>query len=236
MDEIKIGVAFLGGLASFLAPCVLPLIPGFLAYMSGTTIAEAKSKRMTIFINSLLFVIGFSLVFSLLGVLLQTVLSEVAYETQVWLSRIGGAVIIFFGLYLTGLLHIKFFATEHKLNVKTESKSKYFTSLLFGVAFAAGWTPCVGPVLAGILGLAVTDPGLTFVLLMSYTLGLGLPFLLVGLFTGEALNFIKKYQKALKYFEIIFGILLIILGILVFTQSLSLIANFEFLNNILLNQ
>lgn len=233
MNEIQIGVAFLGGLASFLAPCVLPLMPGFLAYLSGATINEAGQKRLPIFLHSLIFVLGFSVVFSLLGVLLQTVLSEVAYEAQTWLSRIGGAVIIFFGLYLTGLIQLGFFASEHKIKFKTDSNSKYLTSFLFGIAFAAGWTPCVGPVLAGILGLAVSDPSSTFVLLMAYTLGLGLPFLLMGIFTGEALRVIRKYQKVLNYFEVAFGVLLIVLGVLVFTESLSLIANFEFLTNIL---
>lgn len=234
MTDFKVFAAFLGGLASFLAPCVLPLIPGFLAYISGTTVGDAKSKRYTVFLNSVFFVLGFSLVFSLLGVLLQTILVNVAYEVQTWLSRIGGIIIIFFGLYLTGLIKIDFLKSEKKLSIQTKSgRSSYLTSFLFGLAFAAGWTPCVGPVLAGILGLAATAPGSAFGLLVAYTLGLGFPFLLVGFFTGEALSLIQRFRSKLRYAELVFGILLIGLGVLIFTQNLSLVANFDFLNKLL---
>jgi cytochrome c-type biogenesis protein len=228
MTDFKVVAAFLGGLASFLAPCVLPLIPGFLAYISGTTVGESKSHRYTVFLNS------FSLVFSLLGVLLQTILANVAYEVQTWLARIGGVIIIFFGLYLTGLIKINFLKSEKKLSIqRKDGRSSYLTSFLFGLAFAAGWTPCVGPVLAGILGLAATAPGSAFGLLVAYTMGLGLPFLIVGFFTGEALGFIQKFRSKLRYAELVFGLLLIGLGILIFTENLSLVANFDFLNKLI---
>ncbi|MBP7819672.1 cytochrome C biogenesis protein [Candidatus Gracilibacteria bacterium] len=234
MTDFKVVAAFLGGLASFLAPCVLPLIPGFLAYISGTTVGESKSHRYTVFLNSVFFVLGFSLVFSLLGVLLQTILANVAYEVQTWLARIGGVIIIFFGLYLTGLIKINFLKSEKKLSIqRKDGRSSYLTSFLFGLAFAAGWTPCVGPVLAGILGLAATAPGSAFGLLVAYTMGLGLPFLIVGFFTGEALGFIQKFRSKLRYAELVFGLLLIGLGILIFTENLSLVANFDFLNKLI---
>src|SRR3989338_346814 len=117
MAEISIFLAFIAGIVSFLAPCVLPLIPGFLAYLAGTSLEEAKIKRKEVFINSLLFVLGFSIVFSLLGVLLNTILESVSYDIQNWLARIGGAIIIIFGLYLTGLIHIPYLQREHKLSV-----------------------------------------------------------------------------------------------------------------------
>jgi len=226
--------AFIGGLVSFLAPCVLPLIPGFLAYLAGTSTEAEGGQQREIFFNSVFFVLGFSTVFALLGVLLNTILESVAYDVQIWLSRIGGALIIFFGLYLVGLIHIPFLDREHKMAVKTKFSSRYLTSLLFGFAFAAGWTPCVGPALGVILGLAATQPGSAFLLLFTYSLGLGLPFLLVGAFTGRATRFITRYARVLKVVNIIFGVILLALGVLIFTNKLALIANFEFLNNFLI--
>lgn len=235
MTESLIIGAFLGGLVSFLAPCVLPIIPGFLAYLAGSSTAEAGSKRKEIFINSVFFVLGFGIVFALLGVLLNTLLENIAYDVQTWLSRIGGVMIIFFGLYLVGLIKIPFLEKEYKFRVKTKFKSRYATSFLFGLAFAAGWTPCVGPALGVILGLAATQPGSAFILLLTYALGLGIPFLIVGAFTGQAVEFINRHAVGLKYLNIVFGVILLALGVLIFTQKLSLIANFEFLNKILLN-
>jgi len=234
MTETTLAVAFVAGLVSFLSPCVLPIIPGFLAYLSGTSLAEAQPRRKDIFLNSFFFVLGFSIIFAILGVLLNTLLEAVAYDVQVWLARIGGAVIIFFGLYLVRLIPLPFLEREHKFSVTRRFKSKYLTSLLFGSAFAAGWTPCVGAALGAILGLAATQPGSAFNLLFAYSLGLGVPFLLVGLFASQASGLISRYAVALKYINIIFGAVLIVLGVLVFTESLNLVANFGLLNRWLL--
>lgn len=234
-ESLFIG-AFVGGLVSFLAPCVLPIIPGFLAYLAGASTTNDGSRRKEIFLNSIFFVLGFSLVFALLGVLLNTLLESVAYDVQIWLSRIGGVLVIFFGLYLAGLLKIPFLEREHKVNVKVRFKSRYITSFLFGLAFAAGWTPCVGPALGVILGLAATAPGSAFFLLLVYALGLGIPFLVVGAFTGQAAEFIQRHAKGLRYLNVVFGIILLALGVLIFTQKLALIANFEFLNTILIGK
>lgn len=235
VDGVSITVALVAGLISFLSPCVLPIIPGFLAYLSGTSLDKpTKNQRVLIFVNSIFFVLGFSVIFALLGVLLNTLLESVAYDVQVWLSRIGGIIIIFFGLYLTKLIKIPYLDRDHKVLIKRKFNSKFVTSFVFGAAFAAGWTPCVGAALGAILGLAATQPGAAFYLLFSYSLGLGVPFLIVGLFASSAGNVINKYSHILKYVNIIFGIILIGLGILIFTQSLNLIANFEFLNDFLL--
>jgi cytochrome c-type biogenesis protein len=230
MDGVSIIAAFFAGLVSFLAPCVLPIIPGFLSYLGGSSVAEARLKRKEIFLNSLYFVLGFSVVFALLGVVLNTVLSAVAYDAQAWLSRIGGAIIIFFGLYLTGLVKISLFEREYRIAVRAKIHSRSVTSFLFGLAFAVGWTPCVGPALGVILGLAASHPGSAFVLLLVYAIGLGIPFLLVGLFVAQASALIARYAHVVKYINIVFGVLLIVLGALVFTQSLNLIASWEFLN------
>lgn len=234
MTDIPLVVSFIAGLVSFLSPCVLPIIPGYLAYLAGAAVGEEKTKRKEIFLNSVFFVVGFGLLFAALGVLLNTLLSAIAYDVQIWLSRIGGIIIIVFGLYLVGLIKIPFLDRDYKLNVRTKFKSRYLTSMLFGAAFAAGWTPCVGAVLGAILGLAATQPGIAFTLLLSYSLGLGLPFLLVGLFTTEASQFINRYGKWAAWVNRAFGVLLLVLGILIFTQTLNRLANFELLNRILL--
>ncbi len=234
MNGFNLAIAFAGGLISFLAPCVLPLIPGYLAYLAGSSVEDAPGHRGRIFANSVFFVLGFSLVFAALGVLLNTVLESVAYDAQVWLSRVGGVLVIFFGLYLTGLIRLPFLEREYKMHTNRRWKSQYLTSIIFGAAFAAGWTPCVGAVLGGILGLAAAHPGSAFVLLLSYALGLGLPFLVVGLFTAQATQWIRRYGRAFRLVNRVFGVIMIGLGILIFTQSLGRIANFEFLNQWLL--
>jgi cytochrome c-type biogenesis protein len=230
MVEITILVAFIGGLVSFLSPCMLPIIPTFLAYLAGVSLTETKSKQKHIFLNSLFFVLGFSVVFAILGILLNTILQAFAYDVQVWLARIGGIIVIFFGLYLVGLIEIPFLEREYKFKIGLKFKSKYLTSFLFGSALAAGWTPCVGVAFGSILGLAAIKPGLAFYLLLSYSLGLGVPFLIVGLFTSQASSLITnvtiRHAKLFKYINIVFGTILIILGILAFTQNLNIIANF----------
>lgn len=234
MFNISISVAFTAGLVSFLAPCVLPIIPGFLAYLAGTSLDGGGTSRKQVFINAIFFVLGFTVVFAVLGVLLNSVLESIAYDVQIWLSRIGGALVIIFGLYLAQIIHISFLDRPHTFKVNAGNHSRYVTSFLFGLAFAAGWTPCVGAALGAILGLAASQPGSAFVLLLSYALGLGLPFLVIGFFAGQASEFINKYERVFKYINIAFGVLLIILGILIFTGNLSQLANFDLLNQFLL--
>ncbi|PIR57332.1 MAG: cytochrome C biogenesis protein [Parcubacteria group bacterium CG10_big_fil_rev_8_21_14_0_10_41_35] len=248
--HLSIYIALSAGLVSFLSPCVLPIIPGFLAYLAGTSGTPsgqsalgtdasvpprpAPPKRSTVFLHSVLFVLGFSFVFALLGVLLNTVLERVAYDAQIWIGRVGGIIIIFFGLYLIGLIKPSFLQREHKVHVDKAKHSRYVSSFLFGAAFAAGWTPCVGAALGAILGLAATHPASAFSLLMFYAIGLGLPFLVVGLFASSAQKVLIRFNRAAKIINILFGILLIILGMLIFTGNLSRIANFELLNQFLL--
>lgn len=233
-SEVTLIVAFIAGIVSFLSPCVLPIIPGFLAYLTGTS-AQEKPKRSQVLLHSALFVLGFSLVFALLGVLLNTVLERSAYDTQIWLSRIGGIIIIFFGLFLMKLIRLPFLERAHTINVVGKFQSKHLTSMLFGAAFAAGWTPCVSAALGAILGLAASNPGVAFWLLMSYSFGLGVPFLVIGFFAADAGRFIQRFAHSLTYVNMVFGALLIILGVLIFTQDLALLANFEILNKVLLN-
>ena len=182
-SSLTLWFSFVAGIVSFLSPCVLPLIPGFLAYLAGTTGGTASRGR--IFLNTVFFVLGFAVVFSLIGVLLNSLLAPFANDAKTWLGYIGGTIIMFFGLVLTGLVRVGFLEKEHKLSVH-KTNYQFVTSFLFGAAFAAGWSPCVGAVLGAVLTLAATNPGMSFVLLLSYTAGLGLPFLVVGIFTDRA--------------------------------------------------
>jgi cytochrome c-type biogenesis protein len=241
MAELTIGIALLAGLGSFVAPCILPMIPAFLAYISGTTVTELNSKngtilsvnRANIILNTIFFVLGFSIVFSILGVLINSVLSNAAGELVETLNIVGGVIIMAFGVFLLLSTKIRSLNVERKFFPKN-SKSSYPMSFVFGLAFAAGWTPCVGPILGTILTLAATTPSISFSLLLAYSLGLGIPFILMGVFFSRATRIIRSMTKHLKYYNIILGSFIIILGILVFTNQLAYIANFPLLNELIL--
>lgn len=234
MDALKLWISFFAGLASFLSPCVLPLIPGFLSFLAGSSLKDAATHRWAIFRTSVFFVLGFSVVFATLGIVLNSVLPSDATAIQSTLSRIGGVIIILFGLLLTGLIKVDFLQREYKFTPRFQFASRNLTAFVFGAAFAAGWTPCVGPVLGTILTLAATQPGSSFILLMAYSLGLGVPFLIVGLFASQAANFIRRWVSVIHWVNVLFGFLLIVLGIFVFTENLALLANFSLLNKLLI--
>jgi cytochrome c-type biogenesis protein len=196
--------------------------------MAGTMLQKGKvlsaDDRMKIFLASVFFVLGFSVVFSVLGVLLQSVLEAYAYDVRNYLGYAGGIIILFFGLIMVGLIKIPALEREYKLKV-SQTRYMFLTSFLFGAAFAVGWTPCVGAVLGAVLTLAATQPGVALPLMLSYSLGLGIPFLLAGLFFSRAqgvINWIAPHLHAINTF---FGIVLIVLGILVFTGYLVVVAN-----------
>lgn len=177
-----------------------------------------------LFWASVFFVLGFASVFSILGVLLQTVLSGVSYEVQLWLSRVGGVFVVLFGVYLLDVIKIPFLMQEHKFHLKRKFTNMYLGSFLFGAVFAAGWTPCIGPVLGAILTLAAAHPSTSLMLLFSYSLGIGIPFLLVGAFSSKAQDWITRSMKRLVYLRYVFGVILIILGVMVFTSTLGVIS------------
>ena len=185
------------------------------------------NQRSTVFLNSLAFVIGFSVVFSLVGVLLQTALERIAFDAVNVLRVIGGSVIILFGILLIASLKhsIPFLRSEHKLKVK-RFRNSYATSFVFGSAFAIGWTPCVGFILGAIYALAATSPGAGFALLLTYSLGLGITFLFAGAFFSRIAGFIRRSQSVIKFFNIIGGLFLIAVGLLVVTNYIGIIATF----------
>ena len=242
MTEVTLAIAALAGLSSFIAPCILPMIPAFLAYISGTTITELNSKngakivsvnRTNVILNTVFFVLGFSIVFSILGVIINSVLADTARGFIEGFNQIGGIIIIGFGAFLILCTKLKSLNIEKKFFPK-RSKISYPMSFVFGLAFAAAWTPCVGPILGTILTLAAVTPSMAFNLLLAYSLGLGIPFILMGVFFSRATGLIRSMSKHLKYYSVILGSLIIVLGILVFTNQLALIANFPLLNELVL--
>jgi len=223
MENIPIAVAFTAGLISFLNPCVLPLVPGFLGYLCGVSLTDPKAHRSKVFFASFFFVLGFSCVFAAMGVLLNTLLANVSYIAKAWLGRIGASIIILFGLYLAGLIKIGFLERRFSVAIKKPNVLPFLWPFVFGAAFGISWTPCVGAILGSVLALALAKPALSFILLFSYALGLGVPFLLVGLFSSVAQKAIVRAAVFLKYFNIFSGIFLIILGVLVLTDNLKLL-------------
>lgn len=240
--ELTIGIAAVAGLGSFLAPCILPMIPAFLAYISGTTLTDIQrnngtvnvvASRINITLNTLFFVAGFTIVFSILGVILNSVLAASAASLLSGFNHVGGIIIIAFGVFMLLSTKISRLNFEKKI-LPNRTKSSYPLSFLFGLAFATGWTPCIGPILGSILTLAATTPSHAFFLLLSYSLGLGIPFILIGIFFSRFTGLIKSMSRHLKYYSIIMGLLIIILGVLVYTNQLAAIASFPLLNNVLL--
>lgn len=242
MVEVTLAVAVLAGLASFVAPCILPMIPAFLAYISGTTLSDLNQNkgsktvtinRTNIILNSVFFVLGFSVVFSTLGVIINSILASTVGEVIGVLNQVGGIIIVSFGIFLILSTKISKLNVEKKFLPK-RTKASFPLSFVFGLAFAAGWTPCVGPILGTILTLAATTPSVAFNLLLVYSLGLGIPFILMGVFYSRASKIIKSMSRHLKFYNIILGSFIILLGVLVFTNQLAYIANFPLLNELLL--
>lgn len=188
---------------------------------------EQMDKRETIFFNSVFFVLGFTIVFSVVGIALQTFLSRISFSTMNLLRIIGGVVITFFGIVLAASAKyaIPFFSIEHKFRF-AGVQSSYLSSLLFGVGFALGWTPCVGPILGAVYALAATSPAVGFLLLLFYSIGLGIPFIIAGAFISRLYDFRKRISGFLTYFSVISGIFLVVMGILVITGYIGLLAIF----------
>jgi cytochrome c-type biogenesis protein len=222
-SNLSLFIAFTAGLFTFISPCVLPLIPSYLSFITGISLEQFNSaedskklRRVTIF-HSLMFILGFSIIFILLGAS-ATFLGGFLRQYQGLIAKIGGALIILFGLHISGLLKIKFLQKEKRMHLRDKPLG-YFGSALVGLAFAAGWTPCIGPILGTILVFAGTTANLYrgIFLLVSYSLGLAVPFFLTSLAVNSALPYFKKLTAHLRIISIISGIFLIAIGILLIT-------------------
>ena len=241
MPDVSIYMAFAAGLISFLSPCVLPLVPGYVSFISGVTFAEIKEKTSTpsvlsgkkriIVINSLFFVAGFSLVFILLGAS-ATWLGAFLSSKISLISKIGGLIIIFFGIYKIGLIRPLLFYREARFNIK-DRKFGYAGAMLIGAAFAFGWTPCIGPILGVILTYAGTLESVNqgVVLRLVYSLGLGVPFILTAFGINHFWRFFNRIKKYLGLLEVTSGVIMVILGVMIYSNKLVLIQSWlPFLN------
>ena len=223
-SNLSIAVAFLAGLLSFLSPCVLPLVPSYLGFITGLSLNEMTARRRVALTHSLLFVAGFSLVFVVLG-MGATALGRALNYHQVWLQRAGGVLIIVFGIYLLGIVRLPFLERESRLHIERKPLG-YFGTLVVGMAFAAGWTPCIGPILGGILTLAGTQADLSrgTLLLGVYSAGLALPFLVAAWAVEAFLDWFQRFRKYLPWVQRASGVLLIAVGVLLVSGEFTRLA------------
>jgi cytochrome c-type biogenesis protein len=232
---IELVIALGAGLISFLSPCVLPLIPGYISYISGSSINELVEKKNIKLFPIILFTVGFSIVFIIFGAA-STYLGQVLLQNSYELRVAAGLVIVILSLHIIGLINLKFLNYEKR--IQTNININFFSPILIGMAFAFGWTPCIGPILGSILILAATEESINkgLLLLFFYSLGLALPFILSGYLIQKFLIFSKNFKKNINLVSKIGGIILLITGILILTNQLQalgyyLLKIFPFIQN-----
>jgi len=232
--ELSFLVATAAGLLSFLSPCVLPLLPSYLSFIAGVsfeelqgTVANPRTRR-ALFANSVLFVLGFSLVFIALGAG-ATLVGKVLFQYQVLIRRVGGALVVVMGLYVAGWLRIPFLMREWRAELNSRPAG-YFGAVLTGVTFAAGWTPCIGPILGSILTLASVSQtaGTGILMLAAYSLGLAIPFLLSALMINQFLGFFDRFKRFFPMVTRLSGIILIAVGLLLLTDYFAVLSRVAF--------
>ena len=216
-NDISLPIAFGAGFLSFFTPCILPMIPGYIMYMTGSTLeSEVEERRLFALTRTLGFVLGFTIIFMIMGTS-ATFVGKLFIRNKDIVAKVSGVLIIIFGLNMTGLLKFDFAKLSGR--VKTPKKmTSWFSSVLMGIAFAAGWTPCFGPVLASILVYAGGSDTISkgVLLLLVYSIGMGIPFILTALFINVFTNWMNRAERFMKYFPIIGGVFMIIFGLLVF--------------------
>jgi cytochrome c-type biogenesis protein len=222
-EPLGVVVAFSAGLFSFLSPCVLPLFPSYLSFVTGMSVSDlsadlTSAARWRVMLHAVTFVVGFSVVFIVLGASFSAA-GAFLLEYRDWIRRVGGVLIVVFGLYIAGVLRIGIFGRAQQLRLR-EKPAGYIGSFIVGLTFAIGWTPCVGPILGAILSLAGTADTVQrgVGLLAAYSAGLGVPFLLSAAALGAFLNFFKRYRPFIPVVERFAGVILVVVGVLVFTN------------------
>lgn len=227
ISQITVWLALLAGLASFLSPCVFSLVPAYVGYLGGIAAGSGSDRpsRWLTFSHGLAFVLGFSFVFVLLGVA-ASFAGSLLYDLRFWLAKIGGIVVILFGLHMIGVFHIPFLSYDTRVQKAPDPKLGYLSSALMGVFFSAGWSPCVGPVLGAILTLAINGGSVSqgATLLSFYSAGLAIPFLLAALGIGWVTAILRKYNKTMRYVEIAMGVILVVIGVMLFAGTFEIIA------------
>lgn len=221
--EIGLLVAFAAGLVSFVSPCVLPLVPSYLTFITGISLEDVQSSRRFALLHAVLFVIGFSIVFVTMGVA-ASALGRLLLVNRVWVARVGGVVIILFGLYLTGLFNLPILGRDTRVHLRNKPLG-YFGTVIVGMAFGAGWSPCLGPILGSILTFAATsgDAARGAVLLSAYSLGLAVPFLISAVALEELIGFAQRNRARLAWLTKASGVLLILVGLLLVSGYLTVL-------------
>ena len=243
MENVSIATAFIFGLLSFISPCVLPIVPGYISFISGVSFEEMQNAehrgkvRKTIAVNSLFFILGFSFVFIALGAS-ATAFGQFLHDKISLIGKIAGVIVIIFGLHMIGIFKIPFLNYEKRFQAEGK-RLGLLGAFVIGLAFAFGWTPCIGPILAGILTIAAQQDtvGKGIILLTAYSLGLGIPFFLTGMSISVFYNLFNKFKKHLHTVEIVGGVLLVVVGLLIATNSLTILSGyfsrwFPFLNDL----
>jgi cytochrome c-type biogenesis protein len=231
--NLTIGFAFIAGLASFLSPCVFSLVPAYVGYLGGRSAASAQTgqeNRWLTLSHGLAFVLGFSLIFILVFGLTTSFIGMMLYDLSPWLAKIGGVVVIIFGIHMTGLFRIPFLEYDLRPQSLPDRRWGYLSSLLMGVFFAAGWSPCVGPILGSIMMISLGggQAGQAVPLLAAYSAGLAIPFLLAATQISLVTKVIRRYGKLMRYVEIGMGVLLILVGIFLFSGRFETMASLGF--------
>jgi cytochrome c-type biogenesis protein len=228
---VTIGLAFLAGLASFLSPCVFSLVPAYIGYLGGRSAAcsqtEESANRWNIFTHGMAFVIGFSLVFIALGVA-ASALGGLLSDIRPWIGRIGGVIVIIFGMHMTGILRIPLLEYDLRPKNRADRQRSYFSSAFMGVAFSAGWSPCIGPVLGAIATMAMNGGSIVqgIKLFSAYSAGLAVPFLLAAFGIGWVTNILRNHHKVMRYVEIAMGAVMILVGILLVSGRFATLNQF----------
>jgi cytochrome c-type biogenesis protein len=234
ISQISLGLAFLAGLASFLSPCVFSLVPAYVGYLGGRAAGEESrvTNRWLTFTHGLAFVLGFSVVFVIFGAAVS-VAGGFLYNIRDVLAKVGGIVVVIFGLHMIGVLRIPFLEYDTRVNRAPDQKWGYLSSALLGVFFSAGWSPCVGPVLGTILTLAINGGSVSLgaKLLSAYSVGLAVPFLAAALGIGWVMTILRRYNKVLHYVEMAMGVVLVFVGVLLFAGVFELLARYGYYVN-----
>jgi cytochrome c-type biogenesis protein len=219
-------IAFTAGLLSFLSPCVLPLIPSYVTFITGLSLEDVTQARRAALIHSLLFISGFTLIFLALGAS-ATALGQLLSYQRVWISRIGGVLIIVFGLYMLGVFNVSLFSQERRVHI-ADKPVGYLGTVLVGIAFGAGWTPCIGPILGSILTYAASEADLSrgLWLLLAYSMGLAVPFLVSAVAVERFLDFFTRMKRQMVWISRTSGVLMIAVGILMVTNYFTILATY----------
>lgn len=228
IPSVSLFVAFTAGLLSFLSPCVLPLVPSYITFITGLSLDDVQtvSNRRTALVHGLLFVLGFSVIFIALGAIASG-LGQVMAANRMWISRVGGVLMVVFGLYLMGILRSSLMSQDKRLHL-ADKPAGYLGTVFVGIAFGAGWTPCIGPILGSILAFASTQDGLTrgVVLLVAYSLGLAVPFVLSALAVDRFMAFFRRVRRQMVWLSRAAGLIMVSIGLLMATNRFTVLASY----------